>query len=1361
MIFKSPAKTKKVSGKNIKYKNEANEGDQFYLLPYREKQVKPHKLLKSLHAKNNLYSWEYYKKKDGSQYIRFWSQGGKKQVINSILTNFEEAQIETGGNDFLEINNRLIGAALDLRSPDFYPLRMKSTSEQEEKERLGRHVLSALRDTQGEYLFQILFKPIDDFNFSKYSMREALGLTGPSKKIERLREKKNSPTAQELATDLGEKMRDPSCFRVQMKFIGSRGSERDLINAFHNISSALSQFRHRTDRGNKASLKLVDAGKLEQFLSYMKKRKFWDGRTVLQKIIPLIKKNPYPRYLSSKELRWFLEIPIYDLDGMRVKDASMKEHPISARRKEKVRKSNDRAVFGKSQRGERAIVDDFNRHVYVSGKTGMGKSTILQHLALDRIKNKKNTIIIDPHGDLVYDVLKRLRPERLDDVVYISPDSPIGFNALSIPDFPKGEKQNLGEIGKKRLGEAKLTGDEKQISALSNMIKDHFGREFWGPRLSSIFSWFAKGLLNERGSNFVDFYHILNDKDTAQKFAEDTSIKELEYYIHTFFDQLDERDKHSTLNKIGKIRRSRVLRQMLCIREPDLKISDLVEPGKIVLINLSKGLHDKDKAHFVGSALSNLIWSCIGHRQLLDEKDRGETYLFADEFQNFATDIFTDMLSEGRKYGLRLVIANQYTSQLDQGLWNAIEGNVGTIISFASSTSDAQLLSKNFGDKIEEHEFVNLEPYNALVSYGGSEVNRVKTMPPAPVVTEDAIERILEKMERLSPNIEMKLQRANTPRWENEKADRWDILIGIYRKQLETQTPPLVSDVKKEEPRNNLSARLRKMDANGIINYNPTNDDYETVSLNEKSIDEIFELIGSSNKAGKHEHKEMILKIWETLEINDIRTHIIRQDQRGSLPDLTIEYCPDDELEWSGADIEVEKSTQSKPAKILKNLASAQNKGRKLLLFTGDLNGAERIYDIIHHPYTSEGQCYKDSKGRKFDPEEEFATNYWYRPRSGSNLNDLCKIYILDDGIIKKFEPGGNPKPILTHPKKRQGGDYQLKTLKTQVQDHLPKKEKENESVNEDIDGQNDDELVETIKDENGNRVPWLVEVDGSIKLSNFLKEKIDDRKEKTNSNDDNDGCSQIDQMVKKELICGKLDSTRIQPKEMKLQLENIPHPQRYLILTLEGMFAYSKYQEHGYHIPQKPVSIKILMDCLEEKGKGNVPERDQRFGKKYSDFLKSLGVDAEFKEKRNRNYYHLYPQRKLFNNMYKFKIVRTIGEGYYTYPMLYEATGGLLGRHTAYKLFDNFTIKYNGLSKDVFTIRFDSECKLLEELVKAPKDELSIERLDESLEIEREEIKSIFENWALNSDKNDEFKNLSRSISRILEPFIEGKEIN
>ncbi len=1359
MIFKNPAKTKKVSRKNIKHKK--SEGDQFYLLPYREKPVKPHKLLKSLHAKNNRYSWEYYKKKDGSQYIRFWSQEGKKQVINSILTNFEEAQIETGGNDFLEINNRLIGAALNLRSPDFYPLRMKSTSEKEEKERLGRHVLSALRDTEGEYLFQILFKPIDDFNFPKYSTREAVKLPGPSKKIERLREKENSPTAQELASDIGEKMRDPSCFRTQIRFIGTCGSKSEILNGFHNVSSALSQFRHRTDRGNKASLKLIDPEKLEQFLSYMKKRKFWDGRTIFQRIIPLIKKNPYPRYLSSKELRWFLEIPIYDLDGMRVKDASMKEHPISARRKEKVGKSNDGATFGKTQREEEAKVTDFDRHVYVTGKTGMGKSTVLQHLALNRIEKKKNTIVIDPHGDLVTDILERLKPERLKDVIYISPSSPIGFNALDIPDFPKGEKKKLDEIGRRQLKEARLTADEKQIRALSSMIKDHFGREFWGPRLSSIFSWFTKGLLDEKGSNFVDFYHILNDRDTAQKFSEDTSIQEVEHYIQTFFEKLDERDKHSTLNKIGKIRRSRVLRKMLCIREPDLEISELIEPGKIVLINLSKGLQDKDKAHFVGSALSNLIWSCIGHRQLLDKKDRGETYLFADEFQNFATEVFTDMLSEGRKYGLRLVLANQYTSQLDQNIWDAIEGNIGTTISFTSSNQDAEMLSHNYGDKVEQHEFVNLRPFNALVNYGESEVNRVKTLPPKPPKTKNALEKVLQNMERLSPNIEMKLQRANTPRWEKEEADTWDILIGIYRKQIEQYAPPSISEVKKEEPRNNLIPRLQKMDANNLLDYDPTTDEDTKVSLNENSIEKLLELIGSSNKAGKKAHKEMILKVWETLETNGLRTHIVRQDQRGILPDLTIEYCDRADLRWGGSDIEVEKSTKTKPAKILKNLANGENKDRKILFFTYNIEGAERIYDIIRDPYTADGQCYKDTKGRKFDPTEEFTTNYWERSLNDTNIDDLCEIFILDKGVVQKYRAGKTPKVIISHHKVVNGEDYLFDKVREYNQDSISGG-KDDEGIREEDEApktEEKDEKIAVLRGEDGDKVPWLKEDDDeSVTISDFVKQFIDDRKKENRSNLEETKKQKplIHRMADLEYKCAKLESTREQPNEMELQLENIPHPQRYLVFTVEGMYAYSKYQKHGYYIPQKPVSIKQIIDCLEDRGKAKLPERSQSLGKKFSNFLNSMGIKSEFKETRNRSYYDLASKSELLKSLYKFKIVKTLGESYYTYPMLYKASQKSLGRHTAYKLFDHSAMKHNKLKIDIFEIELDLECQLLSTIAQLKKEELSLNKISDSMDIEKDEAENILREWDIDLDDEQGLRELNQSIRQILAPFIE-----
>ncbi|MFW6196944.1 MAG: type IV secretory system conjugative DNA transfer family protein, partial [Thermoplasmatota archaeon] len=787
MIFGKKNKTIEISNNKIKFDNENSKGRQFYLLPYRGKEIDPHSLLKTLFSRDGKFSVGYYKKNNGGQYIRFWAEEGRDQVESAILTNFRKSQIEEA-DGFMNTERNLIGGALHLRSSDFFPLKMRSDDGVRNSDReddLAKHIFAELRDSQGEYLVQILFKGAKDFNFSKYVIKETFGGIGPRKKIKRLDEKDISKKSDQLARDIEEKMKD-ECFKVQIRFLGSGASEEELVQTFNNVSSALSQFNYNTSDGNKASLKLINPDNLKNFVSDVKNREFHDASKLYQKVLPFLKKDPHPRFLCSDELKYFLQIPVEDLDEYRIKDAAKKEHPISARGKEKMEQSEVQAIYGKTQRGEKAKVTDFRHHVYVSGKTGMGKSTVLQHLTLNRIKKGKNVIVLDPHGDLINEIIQRIDRDRLKDVIYISPHSPLGFNALNLPGFPKSDRKKLDRIGKRSLKELEMSQNEKHARALSNMIKDHFGDEFWGPRLDSIFNWFAQGLLDEKGSNFVDFYHILCDEETARKFAKDTQMQELEHYINTFFNQLQDRDKHSTLNKIGKIRRSKVLRKMLCIRQPDLQISELIEDGKIVFINLSKGLHDSDTGHFIGSALSNLIWSCIQQRLLVrDEKKRGETYLVVDEFQSFANDIFKDMLSEGRKVGLRLVLANQYLGQLDHDLWKAIAGNVETFINFASSVEDAKILSDYYGDKVEDHEFVNLQKFNALANYEGSEVNSVRTNPPSPPKNNDLLEDILERMERISPNEGMKKQRANTPIWSNEETERWDILTGIYRKQIE------------------------------------------------------------------------------------------------------------------------------------------------------------------------------------------------------------------------------------------------------------------------------------------------------------------------------------------------------------------------------------------------------------------------------------------------------------------------------------------------------------------------------------------------------------------------------------------------
>jgi len=1417
--------------------------EDFYLLPYRKKKAEPYRLLRSLSAKQSRFAWEYYKKgmgtkTSGDQFIRFWSENGIDEVNDALLTTFEDSDIDPNTDGFMDVGNKIIGAALHLDKNDYYPLRMKQQAEiEEERERLAESILSALRDSKGEYVFQILFRPAHSFGFEDYVFRETFLGMGPRKRIKKLREREQSVTCQELATDIDEKMSSATNFKFQIRVLGSKASEEELVRGIKSLSATLRQFGHRTDKGNRASLKFIAKEELGDFIKAMRMREFYNSRKLYQRILPFVKTDPYPRYLCAKEQRWFFEIPIFKLQDYQIHDAKMAPHLSSAEQTRRQRLGEDEGAvqIGTDKRGGPVSVYDWEHHVYISGKTGVGKSTVMQNVALSKIADNENVIVLDPHGDLVHGILKRMNPKRLKDVIYVSPLSPIGFNALSIPDFPKGEKEKLSKLGRRRLKGAKMGADEKQSRALAEMTKDHFGSEFWGPRLESIFEWFTKGLLNEKGSNFVDFYHILNDKETARKFAKDTSIEELENYVHTFFDQLDDRDKHSTLNKIGKIRRSRVLRKMLCIREPDIDVSDLIQPGKVVLVNLSKGLHDKDKAHFVGSALSNLIWSCIGYRQLIEEaEDRGETYLFADEFQSFATDVFEDMLSEGRKFGLRLILANQYTHQLSQEVWRGIAGNVGTFVSFAGANEDAERLSFNFGDLVEQHEFVNLEKYNALVKYPKADVIRVRSKPPADIKNEDALEKVLQRMEQLSPNLDIKFQRANTPRWESKEAYKWDLITGIYRKQIEEGGPPRIRSVKEEEPRNNLVDRLRQMDADGEIEFNPTDTTPKTAGLNQTSIEELVRLIGTSNKAGGKEHKEEIVKLWELLEGNAIRTHIIRQHKQGIVPDLTIEHSNNPRFDWGGIDIEVEKNTKEVPTKILQNLASGENKDRMVFFVAGDKKGAEKIMNIIRFPYVSKGKKYKKDDGSPFMPEKEFTSPYW-KDSCPVSLNDICAVFIFRDGKFTKYNVDGNTDTILTYEGVYEGQGYifdevgglkqtklpdeekdadedevpkgncpecktvvpvtvtecpsceiKLKppeeyrdmidekkeiTTKKDVEDEVDKKKEEYER-NRDISKEKEVTTLELkIKQDRGKVIPidaqgygveWIKEEgDGSLHIGAYLRMVLEyiDNDEERNLEEERDRRPFMTQLSELEYLNSKITSKTLQPAEMPLDLQDLPQAHRYLTIITEGIFAVTKDQDFGYgRFPNRSYKLGTLMNKLEkDKSNAELPKRDGNFNQKTSGFLDLLNTPSSWDSDNRQNKWEISHKQALLEDLYRLRIITLLGEGIYTYPLIYEGSKRTVGRYSVRQLFKNTRIHDEVATLRIYFLRKDRKYDMLLALKKVPEESVSVEEITDRTGLDESEVREIIEEWGVDPSDENGLENLKHTVSQVITPFLES----
>jgi hypothetical protein len=337
---------------------------------------------------------------------------------------------------------------------------------------------------------------------------------------------------------------------------------------------------------------------------------------------------------------------------------------------------------------------DRGRHVYILGQTGTGKSGALELLTLSDIYYDQGFAVIDPHGDYAQHVLSFIPQRRLDDVVYFNPadtNFPIGFNPLEIND-----PSLKGHIS------SELVGVLKRLFA-----------ESWGPRLEYILRYSLLALLDYPNSTMLDITRLLTDKKFRAHvitYIDDPVVKN--FWVTEFASWNDKFASEAVapvLNKVGAFTANPMIRNIIGQPKSTINIRKIMDEGKILVVNLSRGLMGEDNAGILGAMMVTKIQLAAMGRADMPMDQRRPFYLYVDEFQNFATDSFATILSEARKYGLNLTVANQYISQMSEEVRSAVFGNVGTIICFRISPDDAPFLQKYFepqfeaGDLIQQH----------------------------------------------------------------------------------------------------------------------------------------------------------------------------------------------------------------------------------------------------------------------------------------------------------------------------------------------------------------------------------------------------------------------------------------------------------------------------------------------------------------------------------------------------------------------------------------------------------------------------------------------------------------------------------
>lgn len=368
---------------------------------------------------------------------------------------------------------------------------------------------------------------------------------------------------------------------------------------------------------------------------------------------------------------------------------------------------------------------DRDRHMYVIGKTGMGKSTLMLNMAIQDVRNGEGLALIDPHGSLAEDLLNFIPEDRIKDVVYFAPfdlDHPIAFNVMEDVGY---DKRHL------------------VVSGLMATFKKIW-EDAWSARMEYILTNTLLALLEYPGATLLGVNRMYTDKDYRKKVIDnvkDPVVKD--FWTKEFANYGDRYTQEATpaiQNKVGQFTGNPLIRNIIGQEKSSFDMRTMMDEKKILIINLSKGLVGETNMRLLGSMLTTRIFLGAMSRANLSSSEIVKLphfYFYVDEFQNFANETFAEILSESRKYRLNLVIAHQYIEQMEEEVRDAVFGNVGTTVVFRVGPFDAEALETVFMPKFTKEDIVNLDKrqiYLSLMIDGvGSAPFSAVTIPPIEV----------------------------------------------------------------------------------------------------------------------------------------------------------------------------------------------------------------------------------------------------------------------------------------------------------------------------------------------------------------------------------------------------------------------------------------------------------------------------------------------------------------------------------------------------------------------------------------------------------------------------------------------------
>jgi CxxC-x17-CxxC domain-containing protein len=416
--------------------------------------------------------------------------------------------------------------------------------------------------------------------------------------------------------------------------------------------------------------------------------------------------------------------------------------------------------------------DDRRRHVYAVGKTGMGKTAMMENMAIQDIQEGRGVGFVDPHGEAAEKLLNFVPSSRINDVIYFNPsdlDYPIAFNVMEKVD-----------VSHRHLVAGGLMGVFKKIWP-----------DVWSARMEYILNNCILALLEYPGSTLLGVNRMLADPAFREKVVAKITDPVVKAFWRQEFARYTQRYEIEATaaiqNKVGQFISAPLIRNIIGQVRSAINMREVMDGKKILILNLSKGRIGEDASRLLGALLITKIQLAAMERVKIPEEERNDFYLYVDEFQNFATESFVNILSEARKYRLCLILGHQYIAQMEEEVRDAVFGNVGTLISFRVGAEDAEYLEKEFIPEFTAENLVNLAKYNVYLKL------MIDGLAGRPFSTETLPPFVQPKVSNVKKIIKVSRERYGTPKQiVEDKITRWSEILDLP--MADKKIPPPLYD---------------------------------------------------------------------------------------------------------------------------------------------------------------------------------------------------------------------------------------------------------------------------------------------------------------------------------------------------------------------------------------------------------------------------------------------------------------------------------------------------------------------------------------------------------------------------------------